>query len=107
MKYRDLREFVANLEKIGALKRVRVPVSPVLQMTEICDRLLKSEGPAVVFEKPVGHTIHVLGNLFGTTERVALAMGAQSISDLRDIGRTLAALREPEPPRGLKDAARL
>jgi 4-hydroxy-3-polyprenylbenzoate decarboxylase len=76
-------------------------------MTEICQRLLKAGGPAVLFESPAGFAIPVLGNLFGTTERVALGMGADSLEDLRNIGRTLAALREPEPPRGLKDAARL
>ena len=107
MKYKDLREFIANLEKQGALRRIAVPISPVLQMTEICDRLLKIQGPAVLFSSPIGYSIPVLGNLFGTTDRVALAMGAGSIDELRDIGRTLAALREPEPPRGLKDAQRL
>jgi 4-hydroxy-3-polyprenylbenzoate decarboxylase len=107
MKYKDLRDFIGKLEAIGALARIQVPVSPALEMTEICQRLLKAGGPAVLFESPKGFGIPVLGNLFGTTERVALGMGAHSLEDLRNIGRTLAALREPEPPRGLKDAARL
>lgn len=107
MKYRDLREFITRLEELGSLRRVAAPVSPFLEMTEICDRLLKAAGPAVLFEKPTGHSIPVLGNLFGTAERVAYAMGADSVMELREIGQTLAALREPEPLRGLKDAGRL
>jgi 4-hydroxy-3-polyprenylbenzoate decarboxylase len=103
MKYTDLRDFVAQLESIGELKRVRQAVSPHLEMTEICDRSLKQGGPALLFEQPTGHTVPVLGNLFGTTRRVALGMGAQSIADLRQIGHLLAKLKEPEPPRGLRD----
>ena len=104
MNYLDLREFVARLEALGELKRVTAEVSPRLEMTEICDRLLRAGGPAVLFERPAGHTLPVLGNLFGTVRRVALAMGAEDPAALRDIGRLLAALREPEPPKGLRDA---
>ena len=104
MKYGDLREFVARLEALGELKRVTAEVSPQLEMTEICDRLLRAGGPAVLFEHPAGHAVPVLGNLFGTVRRVALAMGAEDPAALRDIGRLLAALREPEPPKGLRDA---
>ena len=103
MQYRDLRDFLAQLEKLGELKRVRTAVSPRLEMTEICQRVLKKGGPAILFERPAGHSIAVLGNLFGTTRRVALAMGAESIEALRDIGRLLAYLKEPEPPKGFMD----
>jgi 4-hydroxy-3-polyprenylbenzoate decarboxylase len=104
VKYGDLREFIARLEAMGELKRVAAEVSPRLEMTEICDRVLRAGGPALLFERPAGHSIPVLGNLFGTVRRVALAMGAESPSALREIGRLLAALREPDPPRGLRDA---
>ena len=103
MRYRDLRDFLAQLEKLGELKRVAVEVDPRLEMTEICDRVLKAGGPAVLFEKPRGHSLPVLGNLFGTPKRVALAMGADSVEALRDIGRLLAFLKEPEPPKGFQD----
>ncbi|HKC45642.1 MAG TPA: 4-hydroxy-3-polyprenylbenzoate decarboxylase [Burkholderiales bacterium] len=103
MRYRDLRDFLAQLEKLGELKRVAVAVDPRLEMTEICDRVLKAGGPAVLFEKPLGHSMPVLGNLFGTPKRVALAMGADSVDALRDIGRLLAFLKEPEPPKGFQD----
>ncbi len=108
MAYRDLREFMLQLEAQGELKRIGAEVSPALEMTEICDRVLKAGGPALLFEKPAGHTIPVLGNLFGTTRRVALAMGmpdaaADPLAALRDIGRLLAFLKEPEPPKGFRD----
>jgi 4-hydroxy-3-polyprenylbenzoate decarboxylase len=103
MRYRDLREFIAGLEEAGELKRIGAPVDPRLEMTEICDRVLKRNGPAILFEKPKGHSIPVLANLFGTPQRVAAAMGAEALSDLRDIGKLLAFLKEPEPPRGFKD----
>ena len=103
MQYRDLRDFLAQLEKLGELKRVRAEVSPRLEMTEICRRALNKGGPAIVFERPAGHSIAVLGNLFGTPRRVALAMGAESIEALRDVGRLLAYLKEPEPPKGFMD----
>ena len=75
MKYKDLRDFIAQLESMGELKRVSLEVDPRLEMTEFCDRVLKSEGPAILFEKPRGHAVPVLGNLFGTVRRVALGMG--------------------------------
>ncbi|MCB5195976.1 4-hydroxy-3-polyprenylbenzoate decarboxylase [Deefgea salmonis] len=104
MKYHDLRDFMAQLEVQGELKRIQIPVSPRLEMTELCDRILRAQGPAVLFENVTGHTMPVLANLFGTPQRVALGMGAKDVSALRDIGHTLAYLKEPEPPKGLKDA---
>ncbi|PKO46703.1 MAG: 4-hydroxy-3-polyprenylbenzoate decarboxylase [Betaproteobacteria bacterium HGW-Betaproteobacteria-4] len=104
MKYHDLRDFMSQLEKTGELKRVGVEVDTRLEMTEICDRVLRAEGPAILFEKPKGHTIPVLANLFGTPKRVALGMGEESVTALREVGKLLAYLKEPEPPKGLKDA---
>jgi len=107
MKYGDLREFLAGLEARGELKRIAVTVDPCLEMTEICDRVLKAGGPALLFEKPRGHAVPVLGNLFGTVQRVALGMGVEAADPttaLRDLGRLLATLKEPEPPTGWKDA---
>ncbi|MGZ8215061.1 MAG: 4-hydroxy-3-polyprenylbenzoate decarboxylase [Methylosarcina sp.] len=104
MKYKDLRDFIAQLEKQGELKRVSIPVDPYLEITEICDRTLKKEGPALLFEHPKGSKIPLLGNLFGTAHRVAMGMGADSVSELRGIGELLAYLKEPEPPKGMKDA---
>ena len=107
MSYRDLREFLSQLEQAGELKRVRAEVDPKLEMTEVCDRVLNAGGPALLFEKPKGYAIPVLGNLFGTTRRIALAMGADVGSDpleaLRDVGKLLAFLKEPEPPKGFRD----
>jgi 4-hydroxy-3-polyprenylbenzoate decarboxylase len=103
MKYGDLREFVSQLEARGELKRIAAEVSPRLEMTEICDRVLRSGGPALLFERPKGHSIPVLANLFGTRERVAAAMGLTDVKDLRNIGKLLASLKEPEPPQGLGD----
>jgi 4-hydroxy-3-polyprenylbenzoate decarboxylase len=102
--YRDLREFIAHLERTGALRRVRMEIDPCLEMTEICDRTLRAGGPALLFERPTGHDVPVLANLFGTPERVATGMGAEGPDALREIGRLLAWLKEPEPPRGVKDA---
>jgi 4-hydroxy-3-polyprenylbenzoate decarboxylase len=104
MHYADLRDFIAQLERMGELKRVAAEVSPRLEMTELCDRTLKAGGPALLFERPAGHTMPVLGNLFGTVRRVALAMGVEDAGALREIGRLLAYLREPDPPQGLRDA---
>ncbi len=107
MRYKDLRDFIAQLERTGELRRVSVEVDPNLEITEICDRTLKRGGPALLFERPKGHDIPVLGNLFGTTERVALAMGAESpgsLEALREVGRLLASLKEPDVPKGMKDA---
>ena len=104
MKYHDLRDFIAQLERMGELKRIGVEVDPHLEMTEICDRVLRAGGPAILFEKPKGSTIPVLANLFGTPRRVALGMGEESVEALREVGKLLAYLKEPEPPKGLKDA---
>ena len=104
MKYRDLRDFIAQLERRGELKRIAAEVDPRFEMTEICDRVLRSGGPALLFEKPKGHSMPVLCNLFGTQQRVALGMGEDKVEALREIGKLLAYLKEPEPPRGLKDA---
>ncbi len=104
MKYADLRDFIDQLERRGELKRIGVAVDPRLEMTEICDRVLKAAGPALLFEKPTGHSMPVLGNLFGTPRRVALGMGEENVEALREVGRLLAFLKEPDPPKGLKDA---
>jgi 4-hydroxy-3-polyprenylbenzoate decarboxylase len=101
MKYRDLRDFIAQLETLGELQRVAHPVDPYLQMTEVCDRTLRAQGPALLFENPTGYSVPVLGNLFGTTRRVALGMGEESAEALRRVGELLAFLREPEPPASL------
>ena len=104
MKYHDLRDFIAQLEQQGELRRIRAEVDPHLEMTEICDRVLRAGGPAILFENPKGHSIPVLANLFGTPQRVAMGMGEDSVAALREVGKLLAFLKEPEPPKGLKDA---
>ncbi len=104
MIYKDLKDFLKQLEKQGELKRITQEVDPVLEMTEISDRVLKQEGPALLFENPKGFDMPVLTNLFGTPKRVAMGMGADSVSELRGIGELLAYLKEPEPPKGMKDA---
>ena len=104
MSYADLREFISQLEAKGDLRRVALEVDPRLEMTEICDRVLRAHGPALLFERPKGHPgIPVLCNLFGSVERIAAAMGVADARALREIGRLLAYLREPEPPQGLRD----
>jgi 4-hydroxy-3-polyprenylbenzoate decarboxylase len=103
-RYRDLRDFIAALEKRGELKRISAEIDPRLEMTEIADRTLRGGGPALLFENPKGHSIPVLANLFGTEQRVALGMGAESVDALREIGELLAYLRQPDPPKGLRDA---
>ena len=107
MKYHDLRDFMAGLERIGELKRVAEPVSARLEMTALSDAVLRAGGPALLFERPTSCEIPALTNLFGTPRRVALGMGASDLSELRDVGRMLAGLKEPEPPKGLKDAGKL
>ena len=104
MKYRDLRDFLTQLEATGELRRIRATVSPYLEMTEIADRTLRACGPALLFERPDGFDVPVLANLFGTTGRVAKAMGAADVSELREVGELLASLKEPEAPRGFRDA---
>ena len=106
MQYRDLRDFIANLEADGELSRVKVPVDPNLEMTVVCDRTLRAGGPAILFENPTGFDMPVLGNLFGTPERVARAMGCEDVSALRAVGELLAELREPKPPKGIADAVK-
>ncbi|MCG7981958.1 MAG: 4-hydroxy-3-polyprenylbenzoate decarboxylase [Candidatus Thiodiazotropha lotti] len=104
MKYKDLRDFIQQLESRGLLKRIHTEVDPNLEITEICDRTLRRGGPALLFEKVKGSDYPLLGNLFGTAERVALGMGEEQVESLRDVGRLLAYLKEPEPPKGMKDA---
>ena len=107
MKYQDLRDFIQLLEQRGELKRIQQPIDPYLEMTEIADRTLKAGGPALLFENVKGHEIPVLANLFGTPDRVALGMGQESVAALRDVGKLLAFLKEPEPPKGFRDALNL
>ncbi len=104
MEYRDLRDFVDQLERDGDLKRISLRVDPYLEITEICDRVLRQGGPALLFEQPGDSEIPLLANLFGTERRVARAMGEEQVEALREIGRLLAFLKEPAPPRGFKDA---
>jgi 4-hydroxy-3-polyprenylbenzoate decarboxylase len=104
MKYQDLRDFIQQLEALGELKRIKAEVDPYLEMTEIADRVLRAGGPALLFENPKGHSIPVLANLFGTPRRVALGMGEDSTDALREIGKLLALLKQPDPPKGFKDA---
>ena len=103
MKTSDLREFIALLEQRGELVRIKQEVDPNLEMTEISDRTLRAQGPALLFENPKGYDVPVLCNLFGTPDRVALGMGQENVSALRDVGELLAFLKEPEPPKGLLD----
>ena len=104
MSYKDLREFIAALESKGDLVRITQPIDPYLEMTEIADRTLKQGGPALLFENPTQGKMPVLANLFGTQERVAMGMGAESVAALREVGEILAYLRQPDPPKGFKDA---
>lgn len=104
MKYSDLRDFISHLEQQGELKRISHPVDPHLEMTEICDRVLRAGGPALLFENPIGFDMPVLANLFGTEKRVAMGMGQTSIEALSEVGEVLAFLRQPDPPKGLRDA---
>lgn len=103
MEYKDLRDFIHLLEQGGKLARIKTEVDPYLEMTEICDRTLRAGGPALLFENPRGHSIPVLANLFGTPERVALGMGQRDVPALREVGELLAFLKEPEPPKGVRD----
>jgi len=104
MKYKDLRDFISQLEKKDELKRINVEVDPYLEMTEICDRTLRAGGPALLFENVKNSSVSVLANLFGTPQRVAMGMGEESVDALRGVGELLAFLKEPEPPKGMKDA---
>ncbi|WP_439102298.1 4-hydroxy-3-polyprenylbenzoate decarboxylase [Congregibacter sp.] len=102
-RYSDLRDFIAELESRGELVRITREVDPNLEMTEIADRTLRARGPALLFENPKGHSVPVLANLFGTEERVALGMGADNVAALREIGELLAYLKQPDPPKGMKE----
>jgi 4-hydroxy-3-polyprenylbenzoate decarboxylase len=104
MTYTDLRDFIRLLEQTGELRRVAATVDPRLEITEICDRTLRRGGPALLFENPAGHRLPVLSNLFGTPRRVAMGMGQDSVDALREVGKLLAFLKEPEPPKGMRDA---
>ncbi|SUG03040.1 3-polyprenyl-4-hydroxybenzoate carboxylyase [Salmonella enterica subsp. enterica serovar Hartford] len=103
MKYHDLRDFLTLLEQQGELKRITLPVDPHLEITEIADRTLRAGGPALLFENPKGYAMPVLCNLFGTPKRVAMGMGQDDVSALREVGKLLAFLKEPEPPKGFRD----
>ncbi len=104
MSFKNLRDFLEHLEAQGQLKRISHPVDPHYEMVEISDRTLRQGGPALLFENPIGYDVPVLTNLFGTPERVAIGMGREDVQDLREVGKLLAYLKEPEPPRGFKDA---
>jgi len=104
LKYKDLRDFLAGLESRGELKRISTEFDPNLEITEVCDRTLRAQGPALLFENPKGSSYPLLGNLFGTPERVAFGMGEESTEALREVGKLLAFLKEPDPPKGIKDA---
>jgi 4-hydroxy-3-polyprenylbenzoate decarboxylase len=104
VKYTDLRDFIDALEQRGELVRITAEVDPLLEMTEIADRTLRAGGPALLFENPKGHDTPVLANLFGTERRVALGMGEEEISALRKIGESLAYLRQPDPPKSMREA---
>jgi len=103
-KYSDLRDFIRLLERRGDLRRITTRIDPHLEMTEICDRVLRAGGPALLFENPAGSRIPVLANLFGTPQRVALGMGEESLAALREVGELLAFLKEPDPPKGIREA---
>ncbi len=100
---RTLRDFIAQLEKSGQLKRITTAIDPRFEITEVCDRTLRCGGPALLFERPTGHAMPVLANLFGTPERITLAMGRRSVAELRELGDLLGMLREPEPPARISD----
>ena len=106
MKYKDLRDFIYRLEEQGELVRITQPISTKLEMTEIADRTLRAGGPALLFENPTGFDIPVLANLFGTPKRVALGMGQTDVSELREVGKLLAFLKEPETTKRHKGSTR-
>ncbi len=104
MSFKDLREFILFLEEKGQLKRISREINPNLEMTEVCDRALRAGGPALLFENPTNSKIQLLANLFGTTQRVAMGIGQEDIEELREVGHLLAFLKQPDPPKGIKDA---
>lgn len=103
MIFGDLRDFLRKLEACGELKRIDAVVDPALEITEICYRTLRAGGPALLFRQPRGASMPILGNLFGSTERVALGLGLTSAANLREIGQLLAWFKAPELPDGLGD----
>ena len=103
-KFSDLREFLELLEAQGDLKQITAPVSPVLELTEISHRTLQQSGPALLFTQASERGIRVLTNLFGTEDRIAAALGLDDTDGFAELGRLLAALRAPEPPRGIGEA---
>ena len=103
MTYRDLRDFIQQLESSGQLRRIAEPVSPHLEMTAVCDHTLRRGGPALLFTRPTGHQLPVLGNLFGTPQRVMQAMGVQELAQVRELGSVLAGMKEPSAPQGLRE----
>lgn len=102
MKYNDLRDFLTLLEQQGELNVSRSRWIRT-EITEIADRTLRAGGPALLFENPKGYSMPVLCNLFGTPKRVAMGMGQEDVSALREVGKLLAFLKEPEPPKGFRD----
>ena len=104
MEYKDLRDFIDQLERGGDLKRISKRISPNLEITEISDRVLRSGGPALLFENPGESNMPLLANLFGTEQRVAQALGEDNAAALREVGKLLAFLKEPAPPKGFKEA---
>src|SRR3972149_9264814 len=102
--YLSLREFLRDLERRKLLQRIVLPIDPRLEMTEICHRSLRQEGPALLFENPVGSKTPALCNLFGTTKRIAMGIGRDSPEELRELGVLLASLKDPSWPTGLGDA---
>lgn len=104
MIFRDLREFMVYLEAMGDLRRIRLPLDPCLEITEVCHRTLRAGGPALLFERPTAGVMPLLGNLFGTVQRVALALGCRDTQELRELGELLAFLKEPRWPNGLSEA---
>lgn len=103
MKYKDLRSFITTLENQQKLKHIELPVDPNLEITEISDRIIRSKGPALLFKNPIGYTMPVLCNLFGTIDRIILGIGINNVVSLRNIGELLAFLKEPQLPTGLRD----
>ena len=103
MPYRDLRDFITQLEAAGELRRISQSVSPHLEMTALADRVLRAGGPALLFANPTGHAMPVLANLFGTPARVARALGVAGLPEIRAFGEVLADLKESAPPGGMKE----
>lgn len=103
MQYKDLRDFLTQLEQRNELRKISQPIDPYLEMTEICDRTLHLQGPALLFSHPKQGNMPVVANLFGTPKRIALGMGRDQVTELREIGQLLAFLKEPDPPKGFRD----